>query len=491
MGLDETGAESGNVVSTNAATDTRIDSQAVPAEPKRSSLPSGRRVASAASLEVMSYGVSIILRLASNLILTRLLEPQAFGLMALLTTVQVVLSLLSEVGLSQAVVMSPNGDNPKFLNTVFTLQAVRGLILWGVMCVLAWPASIFFHESQLIWILPVGGATVLIHGFGSTRPYSQRRKLKILPLVGVELFSSLCGLIVGVAGAANGYGIKALVAAVLVSATIVAISSHFLPDSKHRVRFGIDKDSQHEILHFGRWIFFSSVLTAICERGDQVLLARLLGVTMLGLYNIALTLAEMPAMLVGKVLYGAIYPALARAKDSDPKKFGEIYYRMRLYIDPFAHVVLGGLIGMADFMVRLLYDARYHSASSMLRILAIRASVNVMASSCEYGFIALGESKFSFRRNLFVSVVLMISMPIGDYVGGGPGVLWASVIARSTALIALWPEARRRGFFRPSRELLVLPCLAVGYGLGVGLEWLLPDPESIRETLRATFMSGK
>lgn len=486
MHPDETGAENGNVVSTTAATDVREDAESA-VEAKRQSLPSGRRIANAASMEVISYGVSVVLRLASNLILTRLLEPEAFGLMALLTSVVVVLSLLSEVGLSQAVVMSPNGDDPKFLNTVFTLQAVRGLILWVSTCLLAWPLSIFFGQADLIWMLPIGGASVLIHGFGSTRPYTQRRKLKVLPIVLVELFSSFCGLIVGVVGASNGYGIKALVAAVLTSAVIVAVCSHFLPDSKHRVRFGIDKHSQHEILHFGRWIFFSSVLTAISERGDQMLLAKLLGVSMLGLYNIALTLAEMPAMLVGKVLYGAIYPALARAKDAEPAKFGEVYYRLRLYLDPPAHVVLGGLMGMSDFIVGLMYDDRYHAASAMLRILAIRASINVMASTCEYGFIALGQSKVSFRRNLVVSIVLMLSLPIGDWVAGGPGVLWASVVARSTALLALWPEARKRGFFRPSRELLVLPCIGVGYALGVGLDWLLPDPVSIRAALRALF----
>jgi O-antigen/teichoic acid export membrane protein len=430
-----------------------------------------KRVGSAAMIEVGAYVGNIALRLGGNLVLTRLLVPEAFGLMALLTSVIVVLALLSEVGLSQSVVVSARGDEPKFLNTVFTLQALRGAMLWAVAAALAYPAMLFFREPDLLWIIPIGSGTVALHGFSSTRLYSLRRALRPAPVLLLDLFAYTLGLAVMIGGAKLGYGVKALVTGVLVTAAVNAFGSHFLPGT-HRVRFGIDKDCQAEILSFGRWIFFSSCLTAVAQRGDQMLLGRLLGAAILGVYNIALNLAEMPPTLVSNVLSGALYPALARVKDqNDPKAFADTYYGVRRWLDPLAHVGIGGLAGMAGIIIEVLYDDRYQATdgirtSYILVVLAVRASVQVLALSCEYAFIALGESKFSFRRNLYVSSVLVVSMPVGDWVAGAEGVLWASVLARGTALVALWPEARRRGFMRFSRELLCIPYLAVGYGLG-------------------------
>jgi O-antigen/teichoic acid export membrane protein len=212
----------------------------------------------------------------------------------------------------------------------------------------------------------------------------------------------------------------------------------------------------------------------VALRGDQLLLGRLLGSARLGFYNIALSLAEMPDALIGKVIGGAVYPTLARVRNEDPNNFTNVYYRMRGWLDPLAHMGLGALIALSTWIIDLLYDDRYAEAATMLGVLAVRTSIHVMAIFCETCFLAYGESNFSFRRNLFVSGVLLVAMPVGSYFGGVQGVLWGSVAARSTALVVLWPEAYRRGFLRLHREALVLPYLATGYGLGKLLAWLLP-----------------
>ena len=424
--------------------------------------------------EIVAYVLGIALRLGSNLILTRLLLPEAFGLMAMLTTVSFVLWMLSEVGLSEAVVMSPNGDSLKFLNTVFSLQALRGVFLWTSASLLAWPMSLFFKAPELVWIIPIGSAATLIHGLASTRIYSLRRHVRPLPTLSLEFSGAVVGMLVNVTGAWLGFGVKALVASLLANAVWFVFGSHFLLPGTYRNSFRINPDARREILHFGRWIFFSSVLTAVAARGDQVLLGRLIGATGLGIYNIALALAEMPDALVGRVVSGAVYPTLARVHNSDPKSFADVYYRMRLWMDPLGQIGIGALIGLSGWLIALLYPDRYQGAALMLRILAVRTSVQLVVHFCEICFVAQGQSQFSFRRNLAVSVMLLIAMPVGSAIGGVNGVLWGSVAARATALIALWPEARRRGFLRLSRELLALPYLAIGYGIGYCLSEVLP-----------------
>lgn len=449
-----------------------MESPGTDAERRPDSLTSG--TAHATLYEVGAYVLSVLLRLGSNLILTRLLMPEAFGLMAMMATVTFVLWMLSEVGLSQAVIMSPRGDDPAFLDTVYALQALRGVGLWVVASLLAFPMALFFKGPDLLWILPIGSLQSVLHGFASTRVYSLRRRVRPLPVLTLELVCSALGLAVNVTGAWLGLGVKILVASMLLSTAVFASASHFLPGVSDRNHLRIDATARQEILYFGRWIFFSSALTAVAQRGDQVLLGRLIGAAGLGIYNIALALAEMPEALINNVVSGVVQPTLARVKNADPASFTKVYYGLRAWMDPLVQIGLGGLIALSDWIVDLLYDDRYLSAASMLRILAVRTSVAILAAFCESCFIAHGESEFSFRRNLFVSVVLMIAMPVGSMLAGLSGVLWGSVVARATALLALWPTAHRRGFLRIGRELLALPYLALGYALGKALALILP-----------------
>src|SRR5262249_52416768 len=89
-------------------------------------LPLKVRVFWAGSWIVGGHVFALALRLLSSLIMTRLLAPDLFGIMAIATAVHVVVALLADVGLFQSIVQSPRGEDPSFLNTAWTLQVVRG-----------------------------------------------------------------------------------------------------------------------------------------------------------------------------------------------------------------------------------------------------------------------------------------------------------------------------------------------------------------------------
>ena len=109
------------------------------------------------------------IRLVSNLVLTRLLFPEVFGVMALVMVMMQGLNNFSDVGITPAVLQSKRGDDPDFLNTAFTLQAIRGVALWLACCALAWPAAQFYNVPELALYLPVAGFTSVIWGLQTTR----------------------------------------------------------------------------------------------------------------------------------------------------------------------------------------------------------------------------------------------------------------------------------------------------------------------------------
>ena len=128
---------------------------------------------------VMDYGCSMGLRVVNSLVLTRLLMPESFGLMALVSTLVVGIGLISDIGLAPSVIQNPRGDEPTLLNTVWTLQILRGLGIFAVSLILAWPMSLIYHEPRLMGLLPALGATVVISSFNSTNLLSMSRHMGV------------------------------------------------------------------------------------------------------------------------------------------------------------------------------------------------------------------------------------------------------------------------------------------------------------------------
>ena len=135
------------------------------------------RVARSASWIILGYGASQGIRLLSNLIPTRLLFPEAFGLMALITMVTVGLTLFTDVGISPSITQSKRGDDPDFLNTAWTIQMIRGTCLWACVCLAAYPVSLFYEQPDLAVYLPIAALSLFLGGLSPTRIETAHRHL--------------------------------------------------------------------------------------------------------------------------------------------------------------------------------------------------------------------------------------------------------------------------------------------------------------------------
>ena len=111
---------------------------------------------------LVGYGLSQGLRLGANLCLTRLLAPEMFGLMALVNVFILGLTLFSDIGISASIVQHDRGEESDFLNTAWTLQIIRGFLLWFCCLALAIPVAKFYGEAQLSWLIPIVGFTTVI-----------------------------------------------------------------------------------------------------------------------------------------------------------------------------------------------------------------------------------------------------------------------------------------------------------------------------------------
>ena len=143
---------------------------------------------------MLGYGASQALRFGSNLILTRILFPEAFGLMTLVTVFIIGLAHFSDVGIAPSIMQNKRGDDPDFLDTAWTIQVIRGAVLWLCTFALAWPAAHFYGEPMLIELLPVAGLALLVSGFNPTRMDTAHRHLMLGRVTIIDLVSQAIGI---------------------------------------------------------------------------------------------------------------------------------------------------------------------------------------------------------------------------------------------------------------------------------------------------------
>lgn len=441
---------------------------AVAVEEKRGALR--KLVIRGSALEMIGYGSAQVIRFASNLVLSRLLFPEAFGLSALVAIMNQGLIMLSDVGLPTVIVQSPRGDEVRFLNTAFTWQAVRSVLLYVVAVALAWPMAYLFHEPELTLLIPVGSMSVLLLGVRSTSYFTLRRQLRLGPLLILELASQFGAVALMIPWAMIAPSVWTLIAGMVMSSVVTGFGSHLIKVG-YRNRFEWDKDSAKDMLEFGKWIAGSSMLTFASQQGDRLLLGRFMGAGTLGVYSIAVFLSGALGEAISRITTGVFFPAYSRVHNDEPHRLREVFYRTRLVSDAIILPALGGLAILGPWVVSLLYDERYQAAGWMLRVLSIRVALSCMVWPLQFCLFALGHARYGFYLNLARVLTLAVGVPIGFNVAGVPGLVWAVTVSEIPALIVCYVGFTRAKLLSVLYELRA-PAF-YGAGLAVGFLVLL------------------
>ena len=366
---------------------------------------------------VLGYGISQMIRLSSNLLLTRILVPEMFGLMALINAFIIGLSMFSDIGIGPSIIQNNRSDDPVFLNTAWTMQFLRGVILWLLCLIISWPLSFFYQDNRILWILPITSLIMLIGGLNSTAIYSLNKKLFIGKLISLELTSQIISTAVMVLWAWVNPSIWALIIGNLVSSFIHMIWSHRLT-SNYNNNFYWDRVAAKEVLSFGKWVFFSTAMTFLSVQADNLILGKIFSLELLGVYIIASVFANIPRQIIGQLSNKLIYPIISAQihlhRRSLRSKIIEKRRLVLLLVAPFLAV----LIGFGDLIILNLYDKRYAPGSWMLPILAIGLWPRVLSYTIDPVFLALGKPKYTAYGNLLVFLVLVVGVPITFYFSG-------------------------------------------------------------------------
>ena len=360
---------------------------------------------------VFGYGSSQVLRFGGNLILTRLLVPDLFGLMALVQIFIRGLSLFSDIGIRPSIIRSERGDDPVFLNTAWTIQVIRGFGLWIGCSIIALPVSNYYEDSRLLWLIPLVGLTTIISGFNSTSLATLNRKMEVGKLSLLELGVQTVSLFILIVWAWLSPSIWALVGGNLISITLMAFGSHYLNTGKPN-RLAWNREAIIEIISFGKWIFLSTAMTFLASEADRILLGKFFTLKMLGIYVVAFTFADIPRQVSLKIGSQVIFPAFSQLLGLPRKtlraKILEKRWKMLLLLGAMVSV----LACFGDFVITQLYNSQYQQAAWMLPIIALGLWPLLLTLTIAPVLNAMGKPIYSAIGNCCKFIYMIVVLPI-------------------------------------------------------------------------------
>lgn len=382
-----------------------------------------KKVVSGTIWTILGHGGQQTLRLAGNLILTRLLFPEAFGLMALVHILLQGLKMFSDIGLNVSVIRSERGDDLNFINTVWTVQIIRGFLLWLFCCLLAWPMASFYQQPILLWLIPVTGVTTLIDGFKSTKIMTLNRSIQIKRLTLVEISQQVIGLCVMIPLAYYYRSVWALVIGGIVGTFGYTIISHIMiPGYTNRLHF--DRSSWEELYHFGKWIFIATIMTFFGSQGDRIFLGKVLSIDLLGIYSIAYFFSQATIVVVTGIVARVLLPVYSHIEREASGKIREKIFKIRIGILGLALPPLWFLAIFGERLIQLIYDPRYHQAGWILEMLSLGSLMAIINLTINPILLAKGNSFRHMILTILRVIMLFLLMGIGWHFNGFEGLIY-------------------------------------------------------------------
>jgi len=308
-------------------------------------------------------GISIV----TFVVLSRLLAPEAFGLVALATAFTTFVEIFLDQGFSAAIVQRVELD-PEHLDTAFWVNILTGLLMTVAGIAASGLIAQFFHEPRLASVLRWLSLTFMLSAFSSTQVAILQRRLAFRSLAMRSLAATAVGGVVGLSMAFAGFGVWSLVGQDLASGVAGIII--LWRSSDWRPGLNVSKKHYKELFTFGVSIVGNNALNVLLRRSDDLLIGYFLGPTLLGFYTIGYQLLLVIIRLVTEVTNTVAFPAFSRLQ-REPERMRRAFYNVTQYTSLLAFPVFIGLATLATEIVPAFFGEKWMPSIPVMQILSL------------------------------------------------------------------------------------------------------------------------
>lgn len=381
------------------------------------------RVVKGAVFITVARAITNGLGFISTIVLARILVPADFGLVALATSTLAIVSALTEIQMSRALVQHPSPTR-EHLDTAWTFGLLRSLLIAGALALISFPLSEFYSEPRLVGLILVLDIGVILTGLKNPRSVMLTRDLIFWQQCVLQISERLVSAAAAIALALIYQSYWALIIGAIMGQFVGLVFSYCLLPFRPRVGW---KNSQ-ELFSFSIWLMGCQVVNTINWRFDHFLIGWLFGPARLGIYTMGDKLATMPTREVTTPINATLFPALSRLIH-DSGKLKSAYQSAQVAMTTIALPAGVGVALIADPLVQLTMGEKWHGAVLVIQVLSAVFACQTIGSLAQALAMAAGETRLIFKRDLQGFVLRFPCIAAGWYLAGFEGIVYARVFS--------------------------------------------------------------
>lgn len=371
-----------------------------------------------------STGVGRMLGMVQTIILVRLLVPEDFGIMRVAGFLLAAMMTFTETGMSAAVIQRKDIDDAT-LDTAWTIQIVREMILFAAVFLVAPWAARFYENPVICPILRVVGLRFLIGAFDNIGVALLRKELDFRRHELFEVTITVVSMVVTVVAAFILRSVWALAIGQVAFACARLAGSYVVHPYRPRVAFHWSRAVS--LIRFGKHLLALSIVVFLKTQLDGAILGKMLGMEALGFYALAYALSNLPATWLITTTSGVTFSAYSKLQD-DRRRLGRAFLRVLSINSVISVPAAAGLFVLAPEIVNVVYGAKYAPMIPAFRVLCFFGLLRSLAMMASPVFKGIGKP-YLVTYVMAGNVVVMLGLiyPLTKAMGI-TGTAWATLI---------------------------------------------------------------
>ena len=422
------------------------------------------------SVMILFTAATLLLRLASNATLTRILPPYVFGVMGVIASAMVILTMLSDLGYASFVIRHERGDDPRFIDVTWTIRLGQSVLQAIAMVLLAAPFAAMLGKDWLTHPIASCAPVFVLNALCPMSLLVAQRHGRVKMVGAIELGALIVQIALNVGLATVFMDYRALIVGLYAGALTRIGLALFLLRPMPRLSF--ERALATEFFGFSRIIMVSSILTLLITQADKVLFARLFPMPTFAVYAMATNLALSTQPFGRNYVQNYFFPLVSRVWREAPDTIAHIFYRGRGRAYRLLFAGFGFATGFAPVMFAILFDWRYEYGWVFMSVLMVRCALDLDSFIGSQTLMAMGFTATTLRANVLRLILFAVAVA-GLFRPVGPIALpLALAIAEAGAAIYIGWLLHRHRIFKPRLHAAYAVIFVAAFAAGGAISML-------------------
>ena len=359
----------------------------------------------------LSQASKVLLQLLSLTILTRLITPEQYGIMAMAMIVTNFALVFRDLGTSAAIIQRKK-LTPQITSSVFWLNAVMGVIICFVIILISPYVASIFKQELLKNILSILSFSFPIASLGSVHQALLERESRFRLVALVEIVSSMFGLIVALVSAYLGAGVYSLVLQTLVTC-LMSTSAYWMINT-FRPRLTICKHELKDLVSFSGNLTLFNLINYFSRNMDSVIIGQKFSSVILGSYSLSYRVMLFPIQSLSLIASRSLYPIMSKKQD-DLHEIKSLFFKTLTIIGSITAPMMFGLVMVRESFVNIAFGHQWGVVPELILWMAPIGFIQSLLSVTGSVLVAQGKTALQMYLGFFSSILSISAFILGAY----------------------------------------------------------------------------